>query len=603
MLLVQRKTNTEGIYTTEFIEYDSDWIDKAKKEFNDFKDKGVILNNSFDDLIWELTNQVDSPTLNFNFSEVLYQKQISKYKRDMVDFEQLINCVKAFFVFKLISTSIMHLQRILNVLKSVIVSTEYFNPKKTDKISEMINAKKPASTFVPLLELFEFLPINDIDDFKEEWEFHYEHYLEDHSMTKEKKLQRRTLAEFQSYFYFDRLFKDFWKHSATNEEKLYFYPLYLWWKITNVLPQRPREFCLIPYDCINEDDRGEYILSIRRSNLKGQKGQKKIKTHTIDGDYSLFEYPVSNEIALLIKDYQQLVEKYGESKFLLSYEAFLSTLPVSNRGAAKANHGDHGDTPIIFTRTTLSSILINFYAKVLQKKMGLQIIYNNRPNLSKEKVILGEKEALLKPSEIMKINLGDTRHMAIINMVMSDVSPILVRDFTGHEDMNTTFHYFGHLDQLVKCITYYKYQELRSINVDEAQLWFDTPSREDEKIRTIYKMKKEGRFKEVDGGHCYSDKFFKDDITHCIEANNGECESCDFFEGDPTKYREKLDRMKEELETGLQEDGFYFGNLLKSYKNTLNEDSELIRTHINIQQKVHEYLSIEKKLILEQINE
>ncbi|SMQ81651.1 hypothetical protein SAMN05444673_4430 [Bacillus sp. OV166] len=599
MLLVQRKTNIEGFYTTEIIDFDSNWIEKAKKEFIYFKEKGVILNNSFDDLTWKLTNEVENLSLKFDFSEVLFQKQISKNKREMMDFEEFVYCIKAYFVFKLNSQNIGTIQHTLNILRDVMEKTEYFNPKKVNKISESLNSKTHSSTsFVSILELIDFLPINDIDDFKDEWDYQYEHNLEVNlSKRKQNKLQRRSLAEFQSYFYFDRLIKDFWKHHVSDEEKLYYYPLYLWWIITNILPLRPREFCLIPYDCLKPGKNGEFILTIRRSNLKGQKREKKITTHTIDGDYSLYHYHVSFEVASIIKDYQNLVKRYGESKFLISYEAYLSILPAWNQGAAKAKRGK---TPI-FTRGSLTHILNNFYVNVLQKKYGLQIVYKNLSFLSKDKIKIEDLETYLKKSEIMKINLGDTRHMAIINMTMSDVNPILIRDFAGHEDINTTFHYFGHMDQLVKCISYYKYQELRSINVDEAQLWFEKPN-EDEKIRIKFKMKTKGKFIEVDRGKCYSDKFFVGDITHCKEANNGDCESCDFFEGDPTKYREKLEEMKAELENGLQEDGFYFGNILKGYKKTLNEDGELIRTHLNIQQKAQAYLKIEKKLILEQVN-
>ena len=49
-------------------------------------------------------------------------------------------------------------------------------------------------------------------------------------------------------------------------QELYF-PLYLWWKITNIIPLRLVEFCIIPYDCIKESADGKNYIYLRRSCL------------------------------------------------------------------------------------------------------------------------------------------------------------------------------------------------------------------------------------------------------------------------------------------------------------------------------------------------
>ena len=61
---------------------------------------------------------------------------------------------------------------------------------------------------------------------------------------------QRSLAVMESYFVFDEIIKDFWKTTTNIEEKLFYFPVWLWWNLSGVLPLRPCEFVLIPRDCI-----------------------------------------------------------------------------------------------------------------------------------------------------------------------------------------------------------------------------------------------------------------------------------------------------------------------------------------------------------------
>lgn len=87
---------------------------------------------------------------------------------------------------------------------------------------------------------------------------------------KNRASQKRTLAQFDSYFLFNDIINDYWKSDIDREERLFFYPLYLWWQITGVLPLRPREFILTQRNCLEKRADG-YYLTLRRNNLKGSK--------------------------------------------------------------------------------------------------------------------------------------------------------------------------------------------------------------------------------------------------------------------------------------------------------------------------------------------
>ena len=92
--------------------------------------------------------------------------------------------------------------------------------------------------------------------------------------------KKRKLAQFQSYFLFNDILNDYWVKPLSDEERLFYYPLYLWWQITAVVPLRPREFLLTQRNCLTEKD-GKYYLTLRRNNLKEKTREYPIKFQRI----------------------------------------------------------------------------------------------------------------------------------------------------------------------------------------------------------------------------------------------------------------------------------------------------------------------------------
>ncbi len=60
----------------------------------------------------------------------------------------------------------------------------------------------------------------------------------------------------------------YFKEDLSKEELLFFLPVKLWWKITNIIPMRPLEFCNIKRDCINhEENRFFYDYLVKKEIL------------------------------------------------------------------------------------------------------------------------------------------------------------------------------------------------------------------------------------------------------------------------------------------------------------------------------------------------
>ena len=120
--------------------------------------------------------------------------------------------------------------------------------------------------------------------------------------------RKRSLASFDSYFLFNDIINDYWTSVVELEERLFYYPLYLWWKITGVIPLRPREFLLTPRKCLKHKSDGWYLL-LRRNHIKGS--DKKI-SYKIDDDYFMVSYKIPDRLAREIQKYIDITKNMNQ---------------------------------------------------------------------------------------------------------------------------------------------------------------------------------------------------------------------------------------------------------------------------------------------------
>ncbi|EOP12920.1 hypothetical protein [Bacillus cereus] len=599
MLAVRRKITDSEVYVVDFIEFDMDSIERARDEFAKFKEKGIILNSFFEDNAWVVTNQVNTFTLKFNFSEVGFRKQLAKQNREMGTYADFVDAFKIFIVFKLNEFVLVTIKDFIWFTKKVTQNTSFFAHQKAK--NWLTGLKAPMKQGPELLiEFLEFYPLQDTEEFIEALQL--DQVLLDENTESGKDMNRRKLAEFQSYFYFDKLLDQFWEFSASDNEKLYFYPLYLFWKISNVLPLRVTEFTLIPRECLDKDNEGNYVLTIRRSSLKGRKRNTSIQ-HNLEDDYTLHDYPISNNIAAMIMDYKWMTEQYGTSELLLSWKAYHATTMLKHKNSRSI----HLITKMIsaennlnkrINQNRLNRTLTTFYKEILQDRMNLRVLYKEDSRYNEDKPKVSSEDEPLNSKEIMKIQLGDTRHFALINMILNGVNPILVKDFAGHGSVNQSYHYFGHIDQFVKCISYDKFQEFRKTVISDEEVSFN----QEITLGNIQLQlnQKNQPFKDVDGGKCFSPKFLENDITDCIKQTTtdiiGDCFNCDFFVSHNKEYKEVLNTRKADLEKKMNDDGNFLLKVIRNYKYTFKDEEVMTRTLLNIQQKANEYLKTEEKL-------
>ncbi|BDD40794.1 hypothetical protein [Streptococcus ruminantium] len=312
-----------------------------------------------------------------------------------------------------------------------------------------------------------------------------------------KSKQQRQLAQFQSYFAFNDILTDYWSQPLPEAERLFYYPIYLWWQITAVVPLRPREFLLTQRDCLSEKN-GKYYLTLRRNNLKGR---EKAISHKITEDYYLTTYEIPNNLAQSIQHYLKLTQDLESTK--------LNTLFVTDTHYQRWNRKT-GINNRFLTYQNINTILKYFFNEIIEEKYGYQVHYI-------------DLISRLEDKEINFIHIGDTRHIAMINLIAEGASPVTAMLLAGHDNVATSSHYFSNLSQFIECRSYQVFRKLTS-----SQTTYEIS-----KAQPRYTVGK--AFVQLENkGRCYSPKFASGDYSDCLKvisnhAELGACTSCPFY--------------------------------------------------------------------------
>lgn len=320
--------------------------------------------------------------------------------------------------------------------------------------------------------------------------------------------------------------------------RLFYFPLYLWWKITGVIPLRPREFLLIPRDCLIQiEDRAQ--LKLRRNKLKGCGG----KVHyTISEDYIEVTYDIPVSLQQEIQRYLKMTE-YNEDNDL-------GTLFRTEYHYAQFGHKKHSNSRY-YTYPNLSRCLRIFYQEVIGEIMHYNIIRGKEGS-----------DYILKNNDIEYIYLGDTRHIAMINIIAQGGTPTMAMLLAGHSNIDISSHYYANLHSMIECRTYMRYKALLEEN-SEYVLGTNYYPSSSNSLESLPYTTLEG------SGRCYSPLFIISDVSDCKKAvgPNGEigyCCNCQYYRKNNMSYFiDDIDLYKSQIDKKL---GFFVQALEKYRK-------------------------------------
>ncbi|WP_203249045.1 site-specific integrase [Sporosarcina beigongshangi] len=196
-------------------------------------------------------------------------------------------------------------------------------------------------------------------------------------------------------------------NSATEwiNEKLLYFPIIIWWKITTIVPLRPSEFCAIKRECLSEGE-GNYYLHLPRHKYSKKHPNVVDKVRI---DQVAFE---------LISTYIAETDKFGTSDTLISYNSILKTSSDFIRNIRETQKINVN----VFNIGQLYILIQSFYEKIVQQKYGFYIPRKNQ----------------LWPN--------DTRHLAIFSLMMQGVSPIEIARLANHKTISMQLNYAHHTE-------------------------------------------------------------------------------------------------------------------------------------------------------------
>ena len=441
----------------------SDTISRARAVFNDYKARSVIINDDFDDATWRFTNQAH----NVNLSLATTSGNIQEWIGCGID--DYNNCVRAYIVFNLGELELSSMRAIVNL----------FNKISRLPANEAAELMKDANHAVKLLQL---LPggneqrdsvIASLDENASKYNC-------------DRDSRKRTLAEFQTYLKFNKIVDEFWLQADAGQ-RLFYFPLYFWWRLTAILPLRPTEFLLTPRDCLDGN-----TLSVRRTRLKG--GGRKI-SYRINDDYEVFKYTLNSELANELCKYIDATDSLPGTEISTLFRL------APYRGGHTSTLSGHNR---YYTYQHLRNCLRIFYDEVVREQ---------EPNLE-------------------MVNLGDTRHLAMISLISSGGSPTICKELAGHVDIGTSSHYYSNLSKFVECVTINRFRASKGGGAEIAGV-------------AKYAISSPVGAHRIDGGYCAALSVKDGNISECLKVMDGkgrigECSCCAHYYPDIQGLRMEL---------------------------------------------------------------
>ena len=364
-------------------------IEEYKQLFVAMKETGYVKAYSFDDFTWFLPCPVTFKDIQINF--------------DIGGFNSFVTSIKSYVLLRRKSgvkprTITTDLKRLKDVIKStdgfrdIEIVKEYFLKPTWDE-NEIYRV------CTVLVNFLSFYPVPNI----------METATEIFEGLKYPEYKNRDLPPVQDVLTFDDCVNRYFTNNPI-EETLKFYPIYLWWALTNIIPTRPIEFLRIKPDCLEIKSDGSYWITIPRY---------KKKTSSLDEIFWEQTIPLDKKTYDLIKNYSLWLEKTGvETEYLIPP---MKLINERYRGSRTVNED-------VSNRYELDKLIQFFYEEVVEEQYG--------------------------EFGLSRVLPGDTRHFAIINLFLQGFNILSITRLSGHEEITSPSNYYTHAKHYATSFVY-----------------------------------------------------------------------------------------------------------------------------------------------------
>lgn len=480
MININKKATNDicGMLLDEYLEYgnasgycviqtritDEIALSDCEDMFAGLKGKGMIRNNSFSDNVWVGYYDLYEINIYFDFNIDVSQEMILSLKKYVL--------IKLYLKKNGVYTAKIAYRHIKNMLDE----TNVFD---IDTLSDFKKYISNNQTVLYLSNCKEFLQYCTCSSA-------CKYYKEIKNFTIAKNSKSREIPDYISILKYDCLIRDF-IDTGNIDLRIKYYPILIWWMISTIIPLRPSEFVLLKRNCIYKEKDKCYI------HIERVKSRADRKKHTIP---IMTEFQIPETLFEFIGDFIDYANEIDSSGYLVSdsfYKRYLQKVKKRNKDKITLNK-------------------FNNLFKMFEKEVVKDIYHY-------EIVALGTVE---KDRQIEKIRLGDTRHLAFMNMLMQGLNPLYIQRIGGHYTLEEQLSYCNHLDTFTSAKTYVLSKMLNNKNEVYYRNYSDNVD---------WGLKQTE--KELLGAKFYQLPKVKDGAGRCTSTNfptDCKCEECLFCE-------------------------------------------------------------------------
>lgn len=529
-------------------------LQKARELFEEYRNRKIIRSGQFEDERWYFTDEYANISIHFDVPEFGYKRNYEKMLG--LSIEDFTDYLKTYVMFTMGDI-------VLNTIRDVIYDINKLIQHDSEELfalSEGMFLHHPSR----VIDFFSMLP-EPADVEKMEHLLSVLDNITDLRYSLNKPNEKRQLATFDSYFLFHDIMNDYWASDIPYDERLFFYPLYLWWQITGVIPLRPREFILTPRKCLEQKEDGWY-LTLRRNQIKGS--GKKI-SYKIDDDYFTVQYKIPNRLANEMLKYIDFTKQYESTE--------LNTLFITDTHYHQWNQKKHANSRY-FTYINMNCVMRYFFHDVIEGRYGLKVIYDREIKH-------------LEEGCINYLYLGDTRHLALINIIAEGGTPVIAMMLAGHDNMEMSAHYYSNITSLIECRTYRQYRKVLKGNVTyEISRKEQLPLN----IKDFVMLD--------DGGRCYSPAFINNEYSDCKKVSGpdgeiGYCPHCTFYRRGTKKNFFKSDEI---YKRRIEDECKHLEQVVKQVRLEKGNSEDILQAMLRLQSSTYTYQQYYEEKILTQ---
>lgn len=527
----------------EFNDHDfniEDSISEAKEILNDEMKKHALSNCEFGQNVWFIEDTIEHTKRTLDFNELM---NIIKFNKAVIDKDEFLLKVKCWVTTFIANSSINQVIVTFKGFRDFLLHTNGLTVKEVEDIRlawDTLSDRGKANMCISSLNFLDYCSDYDSDG----------SFLDALlTLKKECKFETeiRELPPSRDVLLFSKITEDYFSQELSEEDYLLNFPLWIWWNITNLIPMRPSEFCKINRDCLSTEN-GNWYITLPRIKQK-----QTVKKHVQIVD----KISIPEMLYQKIEEYIDKTKRYGNTDTLISYRSIRRDSSIGNYEKLDPNK---------FTANILRILLRNFYKSVIINKYSVVFLDNENSRIEGNQLIMTKR-----------LNPGDTRHLAFLNLMRQGYHPVEIARLGGHTTLYAQYHYHQHAEYWVdtEILQLVLKFDLNENNQKKIGLSHVSNVNIDQNFKEKYVLRPPTTTStkiELKDGYC----------THPLQPCQVEdCWECVHWRISFEELQEKADMLEQKINSSRSRLGLLITSLQNLYKVIYKDSEDLYTTYDN----------------------